>query len=78
MNIDHPHYRVHITHCCTRYCKYGDGDCPVVAGVEPAYKCEDCTCAIMNPEQQQAADEWVNSLTPSMRLELYLSFKREL
>jgi hypothetical protein len=35
---------VHATHCCPAHgCKYGDPDCPVVAGVvQPVYTCEDC------------------------------------
>lgn len=35
---------VHASHCCVRHgCKYGDADCPVVAGTVPQqYPCEFC------------------------------------
>lgn len=35
---------VHGSHCCSLHgCKYGDRDCPVVAGLEAQlYPCEEC------------------------------------
>lgn len=77
MNSDHPHYKVHLTHCCVRSCKYGDEDCPVVNGVLPAYRCEDCTCAKMNAQHQQSADKWIASLSATERLELFLRVQQE-
>jgi hypothetical protein len=52
----------HLTHCCSRGCKYGDEDCPVTNGFEiGAYECEDCSCSRFHPELR--FDEWWNSLS---------------
>lgn len=36
---------IHTSHCCPIHgCKYGDEDCPVVAGkAEAEHQCEDCS-----------------------------------
>ena len=35
--------RIHDAHCCQAHgCKYGDDDCPVVAGQVEGIYCEEC------------------------------------
>lgn len=43
---------VHASHCCKWHgCKYGDPDCPVVAGeVEQSYPCEYCSDLLAEEE----------------------------
>lgn len=43
---------VHIAHCCKWHgCKYGDPDCPVVAGeVKQEYLCEWCNEELENED----------------------------
>lgn len=45
-------HNVHATHCCKWHgCKYGDPDCPVVAGkVKQKYLCEECEYDLENEE----------------------------
>jgi hypothetical protein len=72
MQVDN--YGVHVTHCCTSSCKYGDEDCPVASGeVLPEYKCEMCTCLQMNPGSDQRAEAWWASMTPGQKAYVYLS-----
>lgn len=65
---------VHVTHCCSGHCKYGEVDtCPVATDkIAPAYKCEDCTCLEMNPGADKEAENWWNSLTPEQKTQVYL------
>jgi hypothetical protein len=58
--------RSHRTHCCSRGCKYGDSDCPVVNGYEEAaYACEDCNCVKFHPELR--FDKWWDSLNQEQK-----------
>lgn len=42
--LDREFKSVHDAHCCRYHgCKYGDDDCPVVAGLEEGVACEQCT-----------------------------------
>lgn len=71
MRDDH---MVHVNHCCTLGCKYGDDDCPIASGkVLPQYRCEECVCLDMNPGADVKADEWWSNLTPAQKAMLYLS-----
>lgn len=65
---------VHITHCCVRYCAYGENEtCPVATGrVEPQYQCENCTCLQMNPGADVKAEAWWQGLSKERKAELYL------
>ena len=45
-------YGAHAAHCCKWHgCKYGDDDCPVVAGkIKQKYLCEQC-CEDLEEEE---------------------------
>ena len=68
---------VHRTHCCTKSCKYLESDCPVATGkILPAYQCEDCTCAEMNPAAFFQMEAWWQSLSDNQKVEVYLREKQ--
>jgi hypothetical protein len=75
MSVDHT--QVHIHHCCSRGCKYGDDDCPVVLGkVEGLYQCDFCTCLKFNPNAVEAAEAWWKAMTPEQKAAHFLAFKK--
>lgn len=64
---------VHEHHCCKKWCKYSDEDCPVVSGETIGlYQCEDCDCLEFNPFAAVEAEDWWNNLSPAMKASIYL------
>jgi hypothetical protein len=71
--MDREDWPVHLNHCCPGHCKYSDDDCPVALRlVLPLYKCEDCTCAEMNPSALLEAELWVKSMSDAELIQIYL------